>query len=172
MKVIDEKGKMFGKINVIDLLVLIAILFVCIILGGKFLGNNTNLGGSTKLTYTVKIENVAEDVYLAIEKMELPDQLMAAGDLLNGKVISLSAEKSKHQVLQVVPNAKGAPSSVTLTAPDTYDLVFTIEAYVANDVKNELGTQEIRVGKTHIVKTQHFELEDGVITSCMAEKAP
>lgn len=171
MKVMDEKGKLFGKINIIDLLVLIAIVFVGIILGGKLLGNNTDFAGSTKLTYTVKVENVSEDVYLALEKMELPDQLMTAGDLLNGKVTSISAEKSIKQELQVVPNSKGTPSSVTLTAPDTYDILFTIEAFVANDVKNELGTQEIRVGKTHIVKTQHFELEDGIITSCISEKA-
>jgi hypothetical protein len=52
------------------------------------------------------------------------------------------------------------------SAKDSYDLTFTIEAYVANDVKNELGTQEIRVGKTHIVKTRQFELEKGVIVSC------
>lgn len=171
MKVIDEKGKLFGRINLIDLLVLIAILVVGVILGGKLLGDNTALGGSTKLTYTVKVENVAEDVYLAIEKIQLPDQLMAAGNLLNGKVIGMSADKSKNQVLQVVPSPNGGASSVSMTTPNTYDITFTIEAFVANDVKNELGTQEIRVGKTHIVKTQHFELEQGVITSCTAEKA-
>ena len=31
---------------------------------------------------------------------------------------------------------------------------------------SELGTQEIRVGKSHIVKTTTFELEGGIITSC------
>ena len=48
----------------------------------------------------------------------------------------------------------------------TYDLVFTIEATVKDNLTSELGTQEIRVGKNHIVKTTTFELENGTILSC------
>ena len=48
----------------------------------------------------------------------------------------------------------------------TYDLVFTIEGSVKDNLTSELGSQEIRVGKTHIVKTTTFELENGVILSC------
>ena len=45
-------------------------------------------------------------------------------------------------------------------------MVFTIEGTVKDNLTSELGTQEIRVGKTHIVKTTTFELEGGCITSC------
>lgn len=166
MKVVDEKGRIFGRINVIDLLVLLAILFVGIIVGGKLLGSNEGgLGGSTKLIYTVKVNDVAPEVFESIQQISFPDQLMAAGDMLNGNVVSMDSEPSKGQVYQVSPNTQGGMELHT-SAKDSYDLTFTIEAYVANDVKNELGTQEIRVGKTHIVKTRQFELEKGVIVSC------
>ena len=52
---------------------------------------------------------------------------------------------------------------------DGLDLTFTIQANVVNAVTNEVGTQEVRIGKTHIVKTVHFELTNGIITTCEAE---
>ena len=52
---------------------------------------------------------------------------------------------------------------------DGLDLTFTIQANVVNAVTNEVGTQEVRIGKTHIVKTVHFELTNGTITTCTWE---
>lgn len=173
MKVIDEKGRFLGRINLIDLIVVIGIILVAFILVGKLLGAKDGpLGGQTKLTYTVKVCDVDPDVYESIKKVTFPDQLMAAGGLLNGRVLSVSDEQSQGQVYQVVPNAQQGGMEIHTGAKDTYDLTFTIEAFVANDVKNELGTQEIRVGKTHIVKTRQFEFEEGVILSCEREEAP
>ena len=45
------------------------------------------------------------------------------------------------------------------------DLLFTIECNVVNPITTEIGTQEVRVGKNHIVKTDKFELS-GVVTDC------
>lgn len=171
MKVIDQRGKFFGKINLIDLLVVLAILLVGIVLAGKLIGGGGDgLGGSTKLTYTVKVYDVKEEVYLAMQKISFPDQLMAAGDLLNGKVISMGAEKSQGKVYQVTPDQAGG-MKLSTGEKETYDLSFIVEAYVANEVKNELGTQEIRLGKKHILKTTHFEFEESMITTCEQEKA-
>ena len=54
MKIVDEKGKLFGKINLIDLLVVIvliaAVLFLAVRLTKGSDGNPVN--SSTKLTYT------------------------------------------------------------------------------------------------------------------------
>lgn len=55
---------------------------------------------------------------------------------------------------------------ITQVEAGTYDLVFTIEGTITNPLTSELGTQEIRVGKSHIVKTTTFEVEGGIITSC------
>ena len=49
------------------------------------------------------------------------------------------------------------------------DICFVIEANVANATTNEVGTQEVRIGKTHIVKTVHLEFNYGVIENCTWE---
>ena len=58
----------------------------------------------------------------------------------------------------------------TLTIPvedGTVDLLFTIECNVVNPITTEIGTQEVRVGKTHIVKTDKIEMPTGVILDCV-----
>lgn len=166
MKVIDEKGRLFGKINLIDLLVLLLVLAVAVLLATKFVGGGGATASGSKLIYTVKVANVSDEVYQSVKNIALPDQLMAAGDMLNGNVIAMS-EVPGSGAVYVVPNQTGIEMKTMET--NTHDLTFTIEAYVANAVKNELGTQEIRLGKTHIVKTQKMEFERGVITSVVKE---
>ena len=53
---------------------------------------------------------------------------------------------------------------------DLLDLTFTIEVNVANRITNEVGTQEVRIGKTHIVKTADFDLEGGTVLTCQWEE--
>ncbi len=170
MRLIDEKGRIFGRLNIIDLLAVVLILVVAVFLGTKLLGGR---GGpentDVNLSYTVKVYNVAEDVYKSIEKLTLPDQLMANGELLNGQIVSFSAEPSQSTFYQFsAPSEEEGAGNVELLsrAGQGYDLTFKIEAYVPNTVKREIGTQEVRVGKTHIVKTANLELVDGVIMAC------
>ncbi|MPM36587.1 hypothetical protein SDC9_83186 [bioreactor metagenome] len=166
MKLIDEKGKLFGRLNIIDLLVLLIILVAVAILGSRLLSRQSGVAGTTKLTYTVKVEAVDPEVYDAI-KEHIPGQCMASGEMLNAYVTDVKA----------TPSTSGATlstdsNSVNITTREgLVDLVFTIEADITNTVTNELGTQEIRIGKSHIVKTATFELDNGIITSCVWEKA-
>ena len=62
----------------------------------------------------------------------------------------------------------GSSGDLTLSQSQdgAYNVVFTIEGTVKDNLTSELGTQEIRVVKTHIVKTTTFELEGGRIISC------
>jgi len=164
MKLIDEKGKLFGRLNIIDLLVLLIILAVVAILGGKLISRQSGVAGTTKLTYTVKVEAVDPEVYESI-KEHIPGQCMASGDMLDAQVVDV---KSTPSTSGATLSTDGNAVNIT-TREGLVDLVFTIEANVANTVTNELGTQEIRIGKTHIVKTATFELDNGIITSCVWE---
>lgn len=168
MRLIDGKGKFLGKINIIDLLVLLAVIFVAVILGMKFVGGGDGLGSGTKLTYTVKVYDVKPEVYESLQSATFPDQLMADGVLLNGKVLSFEGQKTQRQVLQVTA-VDGATSEVVPSDKDTYDLVFQVECTVGNAVKRQLGTQEIRLGKKHILKTANIEFEEGIITALKAQ---
>lgn len=175
MKVIDEKGKLFGKLNIIDLLVIVLIIAVVALLGVKLLGGNESfVTTSAKLTYTVRvtaqeenlIDGIAEYVDSAAGKK---DQLMSDGKLLNGYVVDYWIEPTRYNKtvageLEFVDEAAAAEAGLV-------DICFTIEMNVDNVTTNEVGTQEVRIGKAHIVKTTHFEFANGIVESCAWETA-
>ena len=171
MKVVDEKGKLFGKLNIIDLLVIVLLLVAVVLVVFKVLAKDGAVGAQhTVLTYTVEVKGVDPEVYEGI-KAYVPgengtgDQLMANGEMADAYVTGVSAVPHEGGITMTDVNG------TTLTFPteeDTLDLTFTIQANVVNAVTNEVGTQEVRIGKTHIVKTVHFELTNGIITTCVA----
>ena len=60
---IDEKGRLFGKINIVDLLVILVVIIAAAVLGVKFLkpGGGSAIGSGssgTHVSYTVLVENV------------------------------------------------------------------------------------------------------------------
>lgn len=175
MKVIDEKGKLFGKLNIIDLLVIVLIIAVAIVLGAKLLGGDDTVAtASTKLTYTVRVTgqqaSIAERLAQYVDaETEKKDQLMSEGQLLNGYVVNYWTEPTRYNrsiygEIAVVDERDAADAGLV-------DICFEIEVSVASAVKNEVGTQEVRMGKTHIVKTTHFEFSNGLIESCVWEAA-
>ena len=65
MKLIDEKGRLFGKINLIDLLVVILIVAVIAAVAWKLGGRKAAAavtGSAKKAVYTVEIEDVPADI--------------------------------------------------------------------------------------------------------------
>lgn len=162
---IDEKGRLFGKINIVDLLVILVILIGAAVVAVKFLGPGSTAAinpAKTHVTYQVLVEGVQPEVYENVQK-HIPGTLMASGEFLDGQVTAVTA----------TPHASEASVSASgdmLLVPvdsDLLDLVFTIECNVVNPVTTEIGPQEVRVGKTHIVKTDKFELSNGVILDCV-----
>lgn len=165
---IDEKGRLFGKINIVDLLVILVIVIAAVVLGMKFLkpGSGGAIGGGstgTHVEYTVLVENVQPEVYESVKAfVDGGDAtLMASGELLDGQVTAVTAVP--HEDTVSVDTTDG---TVELPADkDLLDLTFTVECNVSNAITTEIGTQEVRVGKSHIVKTDRFELT-GVVTNC------
>ena len=162
---IDEKGRLFGKINIVDLLVILVILIGAAVVAVKFLGPGSTAAinpAKTHVTYQVLVEGVQPEVYENIQE-HIPGTLMASGEFLDGQVTAVTA----------TPHASEASVSASgemLLVPvdsDLLDLVFTIECNVVNPVTTEIGPQEVRIGKTHIVKTDKFELTNGVIIDCV-----
>ena len=163
---IDEKGRLFGKINIVDLLVILVVVIAAAVLGMKFLrpGSSTNTaGGATAVTYTVVVENVRPEVYENVQKY-VPSTLMASGELLDGQVVAVTAVPHMENV---VLNTESGTQLVQVEQKNL-DLTFTVECNVLNTITTEIGTQEVRVGKTHIVKTDKFELV-GVVSDCSWE---
>lgn len=169
---LDEKGRLFGKINIVDLLVLVLVVVIAVVVGLKVLGKNGVLpgaeGGSAKITYTVQVNGVYPDVYENLKQyveQEGGDQMMASGNMLSGYVVGVKSVPHDNSV-----SLNSATGALTLPLSEhLLDLTFTVEATVPNRSTNEIGTQEVRIGKAHAVKTTHFELINGVITDCKWE---
>lgn len=107
------------------------------------------------------------EVYEFIQK-QLPSQLMAANELLDASVTDVTATPVEHDTYAMMWNANLGVETLTQVDAGTYNLVFTIEGTVKDNLSSELGTQEIRVGKSHIVKTATFELEGGITPAVTA----
>ena len=168
-----KDGKVFGKINIIDLLVLILAVVIVAAVALKMTGR---LGAvvpevGTSISYTVRVERVDSEVYENIKSFiddakaagKTGDQLMSNGARLAAYVTDVTAAPAQEKTeMSVGDNYIG----VVTAGKDLLDLTFTVEGYVDNNTKTELGSQEVRVGKRHIVKTTHFELENGTVLSC------
>ncbi len=169
MKIIDEKGKLFGKINLIDLLALVLVAAALVLLAVRFLGpaGSDPVNGTSKLVYTAQVQAVDQATYDEVmrqmEKAGGKDQLMANGELLDAYVTKVEA--TPH-----VGYNTDAAGNVVRDVEDfeggRWDLTFTVEANVADVVTNKVGTQEVRVAKSHILKTAHFEFAYSLIMTC------
>lgn len=162
MKVIDEKGRLFGKINLIDLLVVLVVIAVVAGLFWKLAGDEVTdvLAPSSKTTleYEVLCTNVLKDVgeYAAAHA---DGQLMSNGELLDGYLTGCTIEP------YITTDVDADGNSVAVTEQARCNLRFTISVALApSDKTNSVGSQEVRVGRSHIVKTAELEIT-GTVTS-------
>lgn len=169
MKIVDEKGKLFGKLNIIDLLAILVLVAAVIFAAARFLGPSVDdsAASGAKLTYTTMVGAVEPAVYdevlRQIEAAGGRDQLMANGEMVDAYVVDVEAVPHVNYSADAAGNIVRSEEDF----PDgRLDVTFTIEANVPDVTTNLVGTQEVRVGKTHIVKTTHFEFGYSVIASC------
>ena len=87
MKFLDEKGRLFGKINLIDLLVVLMLVIVIVAvawkLGGDKLQDTLVHSDAPTVEYEVLCYGVSNDV-CEYAKTRIDDQLMSSGDMLDG----------------------------------------------------------------------------------------
>ena len=93
MKVIDEKGRLFGKLNLIDLAVVVIVVVAVAAVAMKVFGNqavSAVTSQQVKLTYEVVAEDVPQHVadYCVAHT---GGQLMSSGKLLDGSITGCEA---------------------------------------------------------------------------------
>ena len=155
------------KFNIIDVLAVVCIVLLVVVVLWKFAApdsakpgdssasSGSEAGGDVHITYVVKAENVAAEVYENVQE-HIPGQLMASGELYDGWVVAV--EKQPCRVL--------AANGTWVEDPARVTLLFTVEADVpAEEVMTTLvGNQEIRIGRPgYILKTEYIELRDTVV---------
>ena len=142
MKLIDEKGRLFGKINLIDLLVVLLIVAVLAAvvwkLGGKKAAAAVT-GTEKKAVYTVEFEDVPADI-AEYAKTQTQKSLVNDSKLIDAVITDVQTEVYANDF-------------------DHVRLYITVEAsasFTGNVYK--VGPQEVRVGYEYILKTSEFEL--------------
>jgi len=193
MKLVDEKGKLFGKINVIDLLVIVVIIAILAVIGMKVLGvgdnapgnNATSNPGTTaetnktpeqhlKLLYTVRVtaqnENVAEQLALYVDAdADKKTALVVGANELEAYVVDYRTEPSKY-IWSGTTGTVEPMDAETAEEAGLVDIIFSIEANVSETYPNLVGSQDVRIGKNHIVKTGQMEFMNGAVESCVWEQ--
>lgn len=155
MKLIDQKGKLFGLINIIDLVVLVALIAVLGFAGYKVLGPRLNPGtgvdksGENEVIFTVR----------CYEKLKsVPDQLKKGDQLVSITSNAPAYIESVEVFPAEITSTRDDGVMVTTINPTRNDLLITVKARIntGSDLL-KLGTQEIAVGKGFYVKTQTAE---------------
>lgn len=155
MKIINEKGKLFGVINIVDLLVLVAAIAVIAGVGYKLFAPQIAEATSKQVPMTVVVRVRGATPFL-VEEVERNSQvgkkIVSGSSYTEAVITDMQIEPYDQQVT----TADG--QIVTARDPDKRDLVFTIETTVAEGTAApSIGTQEVRAGRTFIVKTNDFE---------------
>lgn len=163
MKIVDEKGRLFGRVNVIDLLVVLVVLAAVAAVGWKVVGSRIAASMAPEApVYEYRV--LCSQVYPEVSDFAqtcIGDQLLTNDGRLDGEIVDVV---SSQHIPSALDDAGDGPAP---DAPDLRDLVFTIRCRVK--VKEDgvylVGNQEIRVGKVHLVKSTKLEIANGIILS-------
>jgi len=155
LKFIDERGRLFGIVNLVDMLVLLALLLV---LGGgyyKYKGPGAIAGEEKTVRFTVIAPIQRPE---AVGAIKAGDRIVS-GSSFTGVVIKEIKTRPSEMV------ATTADGSRVLTQDPYYlDVIATMEGKTTvSGATINLGGQEIRSGKDYFVKSLTYEVK-GVIT--------
>ena len=154
---IDEKGRILGKINIFDLAVLLVI--VILIFGYLYRDRATNIDPEAR---TVLVKVVCPNIYPGVEQnLSVGDTLIAAGGF-TGVHIAEMETKSANWV-----TCDGDGMMVLTKNPFRKDIFLSLEGKSAQISPTEIGFagQKVRAGlEDFYVKTQKAELKATVIS--------
>ena len=145
------------KLNVIDIIVIVIIAAAIVFAAVRLFGSRTASADARTITYEVVVPAVPEEVYESIAA-ELPDRMMSNGSMQEATVESVRAEPCAASSIEFEDSANSGVRIVIPAEGNYVRLIFTCTAAPESTVTNKLGSQEIRIGKEHIVKTTHFEV--------------
>lgn len=157
MKIINEKGKLFGLINIVDLFVLLAALAVVVGVGWKIFGPKVQELTNPDVTMMATMRIRGATPFLVNEvSREGNDQtgkhLVSGNNYVDATIESITIE----DYIQQVTTADGR--IVNALDPSKKDIIVIIKSKVPEGTATpKIGTQEVRAGRTFIVKTNNFE---------------
>jgi hypothetical protein len=160
MKLIDEKGKLFGIANIVDIIVIILVIVIGAgtVYKFKFMDKTSKDAAMQPITYTVKIEKIRNFIYNNVkEGDELYDK--TSGNPI-GKITKIESEPATDYI--DMPDGTFKKANVE----NRINVYLTVEAEgVVNDSGHFVNkTYELLVGSQKKFMTKYFEC-DGTINS-------
>src|SRR6056297_490032 len=154
MRVIDEKGRLFGTINIIDLFVLAMVALAVILFAGRmFPGKEAGDAGIKRaMEYTVKVEEVSK---YTVDEANVGD---AVFDYETGSNIGVISGASHHPHTEYVVDKNN--EAVAIDSLDKYDLFITIKAdFIETDKALMVGDMIAAVGRKVLVYNKYLFVE-------------
>lgn len=153
MKLFDERGKLFGFINILDLFLIIILLGALAFAGMKFLQSDqsTNVGQANKQTVEYVLFNSNSHPFV-LDKVNIGDTIRDADtNVVLGKIVAMERD----QATDLVTTADG--KMIKSPVPNKEQVLLTIEAE-ANVVDGvaSLGSIQLLVGNQLSVKGPEY----------------
>lgn len=154
-KVIDEKGKLFGFINIVDLMVIIVILFLIAVVAVRILSPKRNAEGTSviegkqEVYATLYVQNAVPE---SLDILKPGDKLVANNKFTTAEIVSIESKPANFVSSDSEGNLKVVPHPLWL------DLIVVVkdEVNMSNPIL-KIGEQDARVNYPIILKTQQFE---------------
>jgi len=158
MKVLDEKGRLFGLINIIDLFVLLLVLVI--IAGGIWFVSRNDASKEVKYpveTYYVTIKCSELNAGVA-DYINIGDRLYYSNNFTDIEITDVKVEAAKIDV-------ERDDGTVTVAEhPEKKDIYVTVKVKSKpDDPMLWIGQSHATIGKTIVVKTQYIEVPGVII---------
>lgn len=155
MKLINEKGKLFGVINIVDLIILLMVVAMVGAVATQVLGSKVQsaIAPQVDCTMEVSIIGTAPRLLREIERQDLKgEKLVSGNEYLSAYIEDVWFED---YITQAV---RDDGIIVDAVDPSKKDVIVKIKTQVPKGTASpKIGSQEMRAGRTYIVKTQTFE---------------
>lgn len=151
MKIIDEKGRLFSRINLIDLIFVLLILFIVVFGVKRYLTKPDESKMMKKSTLTFEITDVRQITIDAIKE----------GHMLywTDRSRPIGVIKKVEHIPFMQPLEKDG-EWVNMPVPGKYSVTLTIEADVKDDGNAFwLMDEQVRVGIKYLLKTKYINIE-------------
>ena len=160
MKIINEKGKLFGIINPIDLIVVLAIIAVIAAFAVKTLKEPVQavVTKNPDMYVTLRVRGALPSLVTACENIEKGERLVAGNGFVNAATVQ---EVRIEPYLYTAENAEGV--SVACNDPLKKDILIVIKSSASPDAPViKMGNQEVRTGRGFIFKTNLVEVNSTI----------
>ena len=155
--IIDKNGNLFGKINIIDLFVLVVLILAAVFLWYKFTGLNNTKSGAVEKTYTVLVSGIKEDSAKYLKKGE---KLYDDKNAYMGEIADIKLRPSES--IRTLENGQYKVSE----NPERVDAVLTVHGvgFTSGGIFYLDGKNSLLVGTERFFKGDRVDFEGKILS--------